>query len=253
MRNIKVTIAFDGGDYGGWQIQQNAYTVQQAVEDSLKKILKTPHRVTGCGRTDGGVHANGYVFSFHTQSAIPTDGLLRALNIALPSSIAALDAAEVDPFFCAQRSAVAKEYVYRFFNRVARDPFTDRFALHYEYPMDEELMNRAAQHFLGRHEFNAFCASGAQNLTYDRTIYRSYVKREGDMVSYYVTGSGFLYNMVRIMSGTLLYVTMGKIKEADIPAIIESKDREKAGKTLPPHGLYLNKVYYDNTHLKGAR
>lgn len=250
MRNLKVTISFDGSDYGGWQIQKNSYTLQQAVQDSLKKILKKEHKVTGCGRTDAGVHAYGYVFSFKTESDIPVKGLFRALHTTLPDDIAVIDVCEVSLDFCAHFSAVAKQYIYTFSNKVSRDPFMDRYALHYEHPMDDALMNRSAQQFLGRHEFNAFCASGAQNMTFDRTIYQSEVKRRGDMVYYYVTGSGFLYNMVRIMAGTLLYISAGKIAPMTIDEIILSKDRERAGKTLPPHGLYLNSVFYDNSCIK---
>ncbi len=252
MKNFKVTIAFDGSNYGGWQIQKNSYTIQQAVQDSLKKILKTRHKVTGCGRTDAGVHANGYVFNFKTESDIPEHGLFRALHITLPEDIAVLEVKEVGLDFSAQFSAVAKQYIYQFSNTVSRNPFLNRFALHYEYPMDDKLMDKAAKHFLGHHDFSAFCASGAQNVTSDRTIFRSDVIREGDVVRYYVAGNGFLYNMVRIMTGTLLYVSAGKLDADSIPDIIASGDRERAGKTLPPHGLYLDQVYYDNTHEKGV-
>lgn len=250
MNNFKVTISFDGSGYGGWQIQKNSYTVQQAVEDTLKKILGSRHRVTGCGRTDAGVHANGFVFSFRTESAIPPEGLFRALNSALPESIAVLGAERVPEDFSAQMSALAKRYIYKFSNTVRRSPFADRYALHYEYPLDDGAMDRAARLFTGRHDFTSFCASGAQNLTFERTIFDSRVSRSADDVVFSVTGNGFLYNMVRIMAGTLLYVSEGKICGGSIPDIIASKDRSRAGKTLPARGLYLDRVFYDREFLR---
>lgn len=243
-----MTIAFDGSNFGGWQRQKNSYAVQQAVEDTLKKILKKRHTVTGCSRTDAGVHANRYVFNFVTDSAIPCYGLFRALHAILPADIAVIDVAEVDLAFSARFNAVAKEYVYKFQNTTARNPFNCRYALHIEEPLDERLMDAAAKDFIGRHDFAAFRASGFQTLTSERTIYAAGVERCGEELRFTVTGDGFLYNMVRIMAGTLYYIAIGKLRPDSIPAILASCDREQAGKTLPPHGLYLNRIYYDNTY-----
>ncbi|MBQ3141518.1 MAG: tRNA pseudouridine(38-40) synthase TruA [Clostridia bacterium] len=248
MRNFRVTIAYDGSNFGGWQRQKNSYAVQQAVEDTLKKILKKRHTVTGCSRTDAGVHANRFVFNFHTESGIPCKGLYCALNAILPEDVAVLQVEEVDLTFSARFNAVAKEYIYKFQNTAARNPFNCRYALHVDEPLDEKLMNAAAKDYIGRHDFAAFRASGFQTLTSERTIYDARVERFGDEVVFTVTGDGFLYNMVRIMAGTLYYIAIGKLAPDSIPGILASLDREKAGKTLPPHGLYLNKIYYDNTH-----
>ncbi len=245
MRNFKVTIRFDGSRYGGWQRQKNSYAVQQAVEETLKKILNAPHTVTGCSRTDAGVHANRFVFNFFTENTIPVEGLKKALHCVLPDDIAVLDVQEASLKFSARFSAVAKEYIYCFYDSPAKNPFLARYALHHDYPLRVEEMAKAASYYVGCHDFAAFRATGSPPCCTERNIFESEVKREGELVVFRVLGDGFLYNMVRIMAGTLLYVSMGKLDADSIPDIIQSKQRDRAGKTLPPVGLYLNNVYFE--------
>lgn len=246
MRNLKVCIAYNGAAYHGFQRQSNAVTIQQVIEDRLRKLLKTPTVINGCSRTDAGVHARQFFFSFHTDSAIPCDGFVKGMNALLPDDIAVLSCADADEDFHARFSAKGKEYIYRVKNTPQRDVFTDRLALWYRGALDERVMDKAAKLFIGEHDFAAFCKAEAKEHLKStvREIYDFSVRRENDEVIFTVSGSGFLHNMVRIMVGTLIYVSEGKRTENDILRSLETGVRETAGKTIEPRGLYLNKVFY---------
>lgn len=246
MRNLKVCIAYNGAAYHGFQRQSNAVTIQQVLEDGLRKLLKTPTTINGCSRTDTGVHAKQFFFSFRTNSSIPCDGFVKGMNALLPDDIAALSCEDADEDFHARFSAKGKEYIYRVKNTPQRDVFTDRLALWYHGALDEQVMDKAAKLFIGEHDFAAFCKAEAKEHLKStvREVYDFSVRRENDEVIFTVSGSGFLHNMVRIMVGTLIYVSEGKRTESDILRSLETGVRETAGKTIDPRGLYLNRVFY---------
>ncbi len=245
-RNLLLTICYDGRAFHGWQIQQNAYTVQEAFQTALTKIIGGDFDLKGCSRTDTGVHANMYCISLKTAHPIPAPRLKAALNRWLPLSVAVLDCSEADSDFHARYSCKSKEYIYKIWNSEVRNPFLEGYALHYRYALDEKLLNEAAQAYVGCHDFTSFCTQDNRetgDLT--RNVKAFSVTREGDMVLMRVEADGFLYNMVRIMVGTLLRIQQGKIAPDAIPSIIEKKDRQFAGPTAPACGLYLNRVNYN--------
>ena len=244
-RNILLRLRYDGAPFHGWQIQRNAITVQQTVQQALARLLGVPTPVTGCSRTDAGVHALGFACNFHTESGIPCAGMLRALNALLPPAVAVWECREVPPGFHARFDAAMKEYRYRFLFAPARDPFLYLRALQLDYPLKADAMHTAAQGFLGRHDFSAFRTvggSGEKNPV--RTVCFAAVTQTGGETVFTVRADGFLYNMVRIMAGTLLAVSQGKIAPDAVPAVIESRRRDAAGPTAPPCGLYLARVFY---------
>ena len=264
--NVLLTVAYDGTNYAGWQRQENAIAIQQRLEEAISglfgEIDETGRmiKVTGASRTDAGVHALGQRASFIAQNMpIPLDKIPRVLNSRLPADIA-VQAAQVvpddfNPRFCAK----AKTYCYRIYNAPCPNPLEGRYSAfvpsNLSSELDVEKMARAAKYFVGTHDFAAFCASGSSAKTTTRTIFACSVERERrlqegpfleeSLIKMTVTGDGFLYNMVRIMAGTLLYVGMGKSECENIPAIIASKDRTLAGKTMPPEGLVLVEVMYE--------
>ena len=245
MRNVALRLRYDGSRYHGWQVQKNAVTVAQTLEEALSKVCEEPIRVTGCGRTDAGVHALCYCANFKTDSSIPIERFPLAVNTRLPDDIAVTGAIEVEESFNAITSCRKKEYIYKIWNSEVRNPFLDGYALHYRYKIDENLLNSAAQAYLGSHDFTSFCTQDSRepgDMT--RTVKHFSVTRDGEMVTMKVEADGFLYNMVRIMVGTLLRVQQGKIKPDEIPSIIKKKDRSYAGPTAQACGLYLNKVNY---------
>lgn len=244
-RNYLIKLAYDGAAYHGWQIQENARTVQQVFQEALQKITGLPEDIKACSRTDTGVHAREFCVSVKTESPIPPERLLAALNHYLPEDVAVRSVEPVPLDFHARYSCKGKEYVYQIWNHPVRDPFLRGRALHYWYPIDEALLDQAARQYLGSHDFTSFCTLDRRekgDLT--RTVTISRVERQGDMVTFTVAADGFLYNMVRIMVGTLLRVQQGKFAPGDIPAILEAKDRKAAGPTAPAQGLYLNRVFY---------
>ncbi len=245
MRNLLFKAAFDGSVFHGWQQQENAVTVQGELRRAWQELTGENPNIIGCSRTDAGVHANEYYFSVKTESTIPCGKFPVALSSAcLPGEIALYSCREVDDGFNARFNCLKKEYKYIIENTAVHSPFLYKRAYNCPYEINERLMNDASQYFLGEHDFSAFCASGAEVVSKVREIYSASVERVGDTVEFKVCGNGFLYNMVRIMAGTLLYVNNGKISAGSIPEIIENKDRTRAGITAPPDGLYLNKVYY---------
>ena len=245
LRNLLITISYDGKSFHGWQIQQNAYTVQEAFQTALGKIIGSGFDIKGCSRTDSGVHANMYCISVKTSHPIPAERLKAALNRWLPLSIAALDCKEVDEDFHARYSCKSKEYIYKIWNSEVRNPFLDGYALHYRYSLDEKMLHDAAQAYVGAHDFTSFCTlDNREQGDMTRNVKAFSVTRDGDMVTMRVEADGFLYNMVRIMVGTLLRIQQGKIPADGITDIINKKNRQYAGPTAPACGLYLNKVNY---------
>lgn len=244
MRNLLVTLSYDGSYYHGWQIQKNAVTVQEVFQKALEKVLCENTDIKGCSRTDSGVHANMYCVSFKTEKSIPCENMVRALNTYLPKNIAVTSCIEVSDDFHARYSVKSKRYVYRIYNGKIRNPFLEKYAFHYRYPIDEKYLNDEAQAFLGTHDFSGFCSANSDVEDTIRTVYSFSVERSGDDVFFNVEADGFLYNMVRIMIGTLLFISEGKIKSGELSAIIDSKKRSAAGKTAPPQGLYLDFVNY---------
>lgn len=247
MRNLKVFISYNGAGYHGFQSQSNAVTVQDVVEHALGKLLKTPPPVIyGCSRTDAGVHARQFCFNVHIDSAIPCEGFVKGMNTLLPPDIAVLSCEDAAEDFHARYCARGKEYVYLISNTPQRDVFRQGLAFHYPYELDIERMNEAAELFVGEHDFAAFCrAEGkARMKTTVREIYEFRAEKSGADVEFRISGSGFLYNMVRICAGTLIYINERKLSLADISRALETGDRNLAGKTLPAEGLYLNRVFY---------
>jgi tRNA pseudouridine38-40 synthase len=242
-------MAYRGTAYHGYQIQNNALTVQAVVERCVGRVLNEPVTIHGCSRTDAGVHARQYCFSVHTNSKIPTLGFVRGVNGELPADISILSCEEAPPDFHARFSCKGKEYLYLIHNSESKNPFTEDLACHYRRPFHTELVREAAQQFIGTHDFRSFCTNCAENADTVRKIYSFTVENEGDTVKMLVKGDGFLYNMVRIMVGTLLEVNEGKIAPESLSSILTAGNRQLAGKTALAHGLYLNRVFYDEREL----
>lgn len=245
-RNIKLTLEYDGTDWHGWQIQENAPTVQGELEKAIAAITQERRRVTGASRTDAGVHARGQVCNFYTNSRLPIDRFPRALNSQLPASIVVLSAEEVEPAFHARLDAAGKKYSYEILNRSAPSALLRHQSYHVMRSLDKSAMRQAASFLIGQHDFAAFQAAGSSVRNTIRHVWRlELLQLETDRLSIIVEGNGFLYNMVRIMVGTLLWVGSGRLTAEQIPVILASRDRTLAGPTAPAQGLCLEKVYYE--------
>ncbi len=244
MRNFKVTIRYNGAAYHGWQRQNNSLAVQEVFEKALCGLLGENVTVSGCSRTDAGVHARQYVLNFCTSSTITCRGIVFGLNSRLPDDIGVMTCEQAAEDFHARFDCIGKEYEYVIHNSEYKNPFYKDTAYRSWYPIDEKKLDKAAKDFIGEHDFKAFCCTDCDKENTVRRIDSFNVRREGDLVIFTVSGSGFLYNMVRIMVGTLLFINEGKLPENAIPDIIRSRDRTRAGRTVPPQGLYLNKVFY---------
>ncbi len=251
MKNIALKLMYNGAAYHGWQVQKDLPTVAETLEKALSSVCGGRVKVTGCGRTDAGVHAERYVANFRTDSRIPCERLPLAVNTRLPEDIAVAAAFEVDEGFNAIGSCLKKEYTYRIYNSRIRDPFYVDRAYFYPKRLDEAVMDRAARAFEGTHDFRAVRSVGTETRTTVRTIYYCYVTRSADLLELKVCANGFLYNMVRAITGTALYAAEGKLTPEDIPAILESGNRTLAGPTVPPGGLYLTKLWYEDERLNG--
>ena len=245
MRNIKLTIEYDGKDYNGWQKQPNKVNIQGEIERAIFNILHEEIELIGSGRTDAGVHALGQVANFKTNSNFPIEKLPLAINSQLKNSIVIKEAEEVDERFHSRYNAKHKTYRYIINNSKTGTAIYRNLEYCYPFKIDVEKMKQAAVFFEGEHDFKAFKSSGTSGKNSVRTIYKAEVRQEGEKIIIELTGNGFLYNMVRIISGTLLDVGIGKIEPNEIPKIILEKNRQKAGKTLPAHGLYLVCVLYN--------
>ncbi len=245
MRNIRLKLEYDGTNYHGWQRQDNVVTVQGELEKALKKLIKSDISVTPCSRTDTGVHALGFVCNFFTDSCIPIDKFPYAFKSVLPKDIVVFECQQVPNEFHSRYFAKGKKYQYRIVNKPFASALKRNYCYHCSYKLDIGLMKKAAQYFIGEHDFKAFMASGSIIKNTVRMIYNLEVEQCNDEILIEVTGNGFLYKMVRIIVGTLLYVGSGKIDVEQIPEIIKQGDRTKAGVTVPPQGLYLVEVYYN--------
>jgi tRNA pseudouridine38-40 synthase len=245
MRNIALRLSYDGSHYHGWQTQKEDVTVQETMEQAVEKIVKHPVHITGCGRTDAGVHAMRYCANFRTDCAIPIDRIPLAINSRLPDDIAVSAAVEAPEDFNAIGSCIQKEYIYKIHNSRIRDPFLDCRACFYPNRLDIDRMARAAQAFVGTHDFAAVRSVGTETKTTVRTIYWCNVQKQGDLITVAVCANGFLYNMVRAIVGTLVYASYGKLEPEDIPRLLELGDRRLTGPTMPPQGLYMHRVWYE--------
>lgn len=246
MRNIALFLKYDGSAYHGWQVQKNARTVAQTIEEATARVVGHRVHLTGCGRTDAGVHARVYVANFRTDSRIPTDRLPYALNTHLPQDILIYDAREVHDGFNAIGSCVRKEYTYQIYNSRMRDPFYVNRAWFYPKHLDEAVMRRAAEQFVGTHDFAAVRSVGTDVKSTVRTVYDYKVERDGDLISLRVSANGFLYNMARAMAGTCVYAAEGKFPPEAVAQILLNGDRTAAGPTVPPGGLYMTQLWYDD-------
>lgn len=244
MRNLLLTLRYNGTAFHGWQIQPNGNTIQQELCNAFKNLSGNDENIIGCSRTDAGVHANMFCCNVRTECNVPTEKIPDALNFYLPPEIAVYNCKEVDYDFHARYDCKGKEYVYLIYNGKHRNPFYENKAMFYPYEIDAEMLDKEAKAFIGTHDFSAFCSAGTDIQDKVRELYDCSVTRNNDLIEICVSGNGFLYNTVRIIVGTLLDIQKGKIEKGSIPEILESRNREKAGVTAEPHGLYLNKVFY---------
>ena len=245
MARLLLTLRYIGTRYCGWQVQPNGVSVQQTVQDAIERVTGVRAALTGCSRTDAGVHADAFCCTFDTASPLRGDKLAAALNAHLPMDIAVSDCREVADSFHPRYDAQGKRYRYRIWNAPARNPFWEGRALHVRRRLDAAQMAEIAAAYVGTHDFSAFCAAGSSVQDHVRTVRDCTVAREGELVTFSVTANGFLYNMVRIMVGTLLDMQSGRIPQDALPAILASGDRARAGATAPACGLYLDHVFYD--------
>ena len=246
MRNIALTLQYLGTAYHGWQVQKTVTTVGQTLEEAAAAVVGHPVHMTGCGRTDAGVHARVYVANFRTTARIPCDRLPYALITHLPEDIVVKNAMEVHDDFNAIGSCVRKEYTYLIYNSGIRDPFYVNRAWFYPKHLDETVMQRAADCFVGTHDFAAVRSVGTDVKSTVRTVYYYKIEREGDLISLRVCANGVLYTRARAMAGTCVYAAEGKFPPEDVAQILLNGDRTAAGPTVPPGGLYMTKLWYDD-------
>ena len=244
MKRILLTISYDGTNYSGWQKQKNAVTVQGEFDKACSTLFKTDVESIGASRTDAGVHALGQRAVIDVDTSIPAEKIPLALNPLLPDDIVVTHAEEVDADFNPRFKALKKTYEYSIYNAPFRNPIYRNYSEYVRCELDLDSIRTACEAFVGEHDFRAFCASGNSSKTTVRTIYSLDIEKDGDFIKIRVTGNGFLYNMVRIIAGTLIYVGEGRIAPDDLPEIIASGDRRKAGKTAGPSGLVLVKIMY---------
>ena len=243
MRNIKITIQYNGKNYCGWQKQNNSPGIQGTIEKAIFDITREEVKITGSGRTDAGVHALGQVANFKTNSQIPVDRIPNALNAKLPKDISIVKAEEVDEDFHSRYSAKKKTYRYQVYNSLYRSPIYADISYPVKYDLDIDKMKKEAKSLIGTYDFKGFMSSGSSVIDTVRTIYNIEVSKSEDLIIIEIEGNGFLYNMVRIIAGTLVDIGRGRIAEK-MSTIIESKSRSMAGHTAPAHGLFLKKVDY---------
>lgn len=246
MRTLLLTLRFLGTNYHGWQVQENAKSIMEEVQDAVEALFGTRDPITGCSRTDTGVHADMFCCTLRTENPISCYRLIAGMNAKLPEDIAVSDCIEVPDDFHPRYDATAKQYRYRIWNGKARNPFWEGRAHYVHPPLDVERMNENAKDFLGTHDFTSFTNSKEVINENVRTVRRAEVFREGECIVFLVEADGFLYNMVRIMAGTLLAMETGQRESGTIPAILDARDRSAAGKTAPACGLYLHRVFYED-------
>ena len=244
MQRLLLTLRYDGSRYHGWQVQKNGITVQETLQDAVERLTGIRSGLTGCSRTDAGVHAEMFCCAFDTASPLRGEKMVKALNAHLPRDIAVYGCREVEADFHPRYAALGKRYVYRIWNAPERNPFWEGRALHCRRPLDAAFLNEQAAAYVGTHDFASHQAAGSTVEETIRTVRRAEVERRGEMVLFTVEADGFLYNMVRIRVGTLLGLQAGSLEAGSIPAILESGSRERAGATAPACGLYLDHVFY---------
>ena len=245
MRNIKLVIEYDGTKYNGWQSQKNGVGIQELITNAIHQVTNEDIKINGSGRTDAGVHAFGQTANFFTESNIPADKFPVAINSFLPKDIVIKSAEDMDMDFHARYSVKGKKYMYIVNNSKVRSALDFYREYHFGQELDYKKMKKASEYFEGTYDFRGFMASGSSVKDTIRSVTKVQLKKRDDgRIIFNFTGEGFLYNMVRIMVGTLIDVGLGKINPEDIPDIIKSKDRTRAGKTVPAQGLYLMEVYY---------
>lgn len=244
MKNIQMIIAYKGTRYAGWQRQPNVLTIEEALTGAIEAITGETVTLYGSGRTDAGVHALGQSANFHTESRVPPERFAAALNTKLPEDIRVLSSAEAPEGFHSRYSAKGKVYTYQLYLNPVLSPFYAEYSWHINYPVDVSRMKAASAAFLGEHDFRGFMAAGSSVRETVRTVRAITFEQEGALLRLTCTGNGFLYNMVRIMTGTLAEIGMGRIKAEALPGIIASCDRKQAGMTAPPQGLFLREVLY---------
>ena len=245
MKRVKLIVAYDGTNYCGWQVQPNGITIEGVLNEALSRLLGEDIRVTGASRTDSGVHSLGNVAVFDTNTRIPAEKISYALNQRLPDDIVVQDSCEVAPDWHPRHCNSTKTYEYRILNRTFPMPTRrlDTYFIHWK--LDIPAMQRAAAFLEGTHDFKSFCSVNTAVEDTVRTIYSCEVEQADDLITIRVKGSGFLYNMVRIIAGTLLHVGMGRLKPENIPEILAAKNREAAGPTAPAHGLTMMGIRYE--------
>lgn len=244
MKNIKLIIEYDGTHYSGWQKQNNAKTIQETIEKALFKATKEHIELIGSSRTDAGVHAKGMTANFSTDSTIPAERFREAINRFLPDDISIIKSEDINDDFHARYNSKGKTYSYTIINRYEKVAIGKDYMLHVKDELNIEEMKKACTYFIGKHDFSAFKTLGSSVKTSTRTISELYIEEQNDVIKIYITADGFLYNMVRIIVGTLLEVGKGKISSDSIEGIIDSKDRSKSGPCVKANGLVLEKVYY---------
>ena len=243
-RNIRLTLAYDGGHYHGFQRQTNVVAVQNVLEERLAVLFGDTIEMAASGRTDAGVHAYGQVVNFFTDGTIPLDRILRAANSLLPDDIVVTDVAEADREFSARHSAKSKIYIYKIQQGAVPDPFLRHYSWYIHKPLQLEAMQAALQHIQGKHDFSSFQAAGSAPMLPIRTLYEASCRQNGELLEFKFFGNGFLYHMVRNLVGTLVNVGLGKISSEEFKNILEARNRQSAGATAPAQGLYLLQVNY---------
>jgi tRNA pseudouridine38-40 synthase len=244
VRNISLALAYDGTNYHGWQRQPGVVTVEQRVREALQKILDHETKIYAGARTDSGVHAMDQVVNFVTEKDIGLQNLSRGLNSLLPSDIRVMSARDADESFHARYSALSKTYVYCILNDLSNSPFLIRYVLHWPYSLDVGAMKEAVKWIVGEHDFSAFKKKDEFYKNPVREVRKARVTKKGEMIYIILEATGFMRYMVRIIAGTLILAGQGKIKSGDVKEILESRERERAGQTLPGHGLFLKKITY---------
>ena len=244
MKNIQMIIAYKGTHYAGWQRQPNVLTIEEALTGAIEAITGETVTLYGSGRTDAGVHALGQSANFHTESRVPPERFAAALNTKLPEDIRVLSSCEAPEGFHSRYLAKGKVYTYQLDLNPVSSPFYAEYSWHINYPVDVSRMKAASAAFLGEHDFRGFMAAGSSVRGTVRTVRAITFEQDGALLRMTYTGNGFLYNMVRIMTGTLAEIGVGRIKAEALPGIIASCDRKQAGMTAPPQGLFLREVLY---------
>jgi len=244
MRNLRVVVSYDGTRYYGFQTQPGGNTIQDIIQDTIKKLSGEDVRIIGSGRTDAGVHARGQVFNFHTDAAIPVERWAIALNTRLPSDIVIRSVDEVDPDFHSSYSAKRKTYRYSIDTNKFPDVFERRYRFHHPTPLCVEEMRKGLALLVGEHDFSSFTSRRSTKTSHVRTVYEARIDAVDGKLDLFISGSGFLYNMVRVITGTLLLVGEGKLQAGHIQTILEARDRSAAGPTAMAYGLNLWEVEY---------